>query len=624
MPVTWQQYFHARRFLTLRRGRGEEDLELVVTDTEHGPGLALWDVARDELRYLEGDFGDVQEAVLTSDGRAALVLRDEHGSEVGHVWHTPLDGTAATDLTPDLPPYVLRGIDVARSSTRIALTAVSSEGFRLLVTDSERPTDPSVLYSSANEAWNGLIAADGRFASVDTTDHNPGVRRFAVTVVGVEDPGFTATLSDGPDAPVRGVRFSPVPGDPRVLVSTERGGYARPCVWNPVDGSRVDVEAPGLRGDVVALDWSPGATRVLAVHVDAGVHRVMEFDLTTGALTPVPHPDGAYFEPDVAAAHLNIWASHYGADDEIRLLRQRFDLPLSMLRIDRSGTRELSSPLTGPAGPAGTPLRSLTVTSTDGTDVQLWAARPPGATEPGPLVLYLHGGPNMVTVDRFSPDAQAWLADGVAYAALNYRGSVTFGRDFREGFLGTVGDRETEDIEAAVRRLVDDGYARKDQIFVTGVSYGGFLTLLSLGRLPELFAGGLAFVPMADWVTGYRDMNPALRPAWRGFIGGTPEEVPDRYRHSSPITYVDQVRAPVWISQATYDTRTPPAQVYGYARALEATGGDVSVDWYTGGHETTSRTRSIAEHTHMTTLVKSALTGARWSHSPVTPPERTT
>ncbi|MGC0420091.1 prolyl oligopeptidase family serine peptidase [Embleya sp. AB8] len=456
----------------------------------------------------------------------------------------------------------------------------------------------------------------GRLLAIDTTDHNPGVRRFAVTVLATDTGAVLARLTDGPQSPVRAVRFSPVEGDGRLLVSTERTGFARPCVWNPADGSRIDVDAPHLDGDLVALDWSDDGSRVLLVHVDEGIHRVLEFDLRSRALAAIAHPAGAYFEPDVAAAHLNQWASHYAADGRIRLLHQRFDRPLTVLHVDRT-TGEQPAPAPATPRASGVRAHSRTVRSTDGTPLQLWVCRPPDAEEPLPLVLNLHGGPNLVSVDSYHPQAQAWVASGVAYASLNYRGSVTFGRRFREGFIGTIGDRELEDIESAVRRLVADGVAHPDRVFVTGASYGGFLSLLSVGRLPKLFAGAMAFVPMADWVGAYDDMNPALRAAWKAFFGAAPDLDPDRYRHSSPITYVGSVRAPVWIRQATHDTRTPPRQAYAYAKALQDAGGDVAIDWFSGGHETSSRGQEIHDQQRMTDLVRAAIEGAPWSRGPV-------
>ncbi|MEV6984319.1 prolyl oligopeptidase family serine peptidase [Sphaerisporangium sp. NPDC051017] len=613
--MSWQRFFEARQCLTLRRGRGPGDLVLLADDTGDGPRASVWDVRANVTRPVTGKVGDAENAVLTAAGDAVLSHHsDDDGSEMGHLMSTCLATGAVRDLTPDLPPYTLRGIDVAREGDQVVLTAVAEDGFSLWLVAGGPPRR---LFTSRNETWNGLISADGTLASVDTTDHNPSVRRFGVTVLDTASGNVLAFLSDGVDGPVRAVRFSPVPGDPRVLVSTERTGFARPCVWNPLDGSRLDLDAAHLTGDVVPLDWSDDAARVLLAHVDGGVHRMLELDVHTGEVTPVDHPSGAYFEPDVAATHLNIWASHYGADG-IRLLRQRFDVPLTVLGVDRAGAT--TTVLRSDTASAGVRAVSRTIRSADGTPLQLWTCAPPGATAPGPVVLYLHGGPNMVTVDRYNPQAQAWLDEGIGYAALNYRGSVTFGRDFREGFRPSLGDRELEDVDAAVECLVAEGIAARDQVFVTGVSYGGYLSLLAMGRRPHLFAGALAFVPMADWLAAYDDMNPAQRRACRYFIGGSPDEMPDAYRRASPITYVGDVRAPVWISHATHDTRCPARQVHDYALAVERAGGDVVLDWFIGGHETSSRDHAIADQRRMLGLVRSALRGERWSTGPVTPP----
>ncbi|WP_405442947.1 prolyl oligopeptidase family serine peptidase [Streptomyces niveus] len=622
MAHDWHRFFEARQCVSSRRGRGtDRDLELMTHDGPDGSVLTVWDAEKDVSRPIAGDYGDPRNAVLSADGTAILNLLDDNGSEMGHVWSLPVDGGPPDNLTPGLPPYTLRGIDVARTGDLAVVSAVDGDGFSLLLLDTTGERPPRRLFSSTAEAWNALVSADGKWAAVDTTDHNPGLRRFAVTVVSTsaDGPETPLTLSDGPAEPVRGIRFSPVPGDDRLLVSTERTGHLRPCVWHHTARSRIDLDAPHLTGDVAPLDWSDDAAYVLLVHVDAGVHHVLEWHPETGALRDVPHPPGAFFEADIADAHTNYWASHYGADGQIRLLHQRFDQPLSLLRADRE-TGEVTPRWTPPLRPRGVPLTSHTVRSADGTPVQLWAGRPAGAEGPRPLLFSVHGGPQLVTVDRYTPEAQAWLANGFAYAAVNYRGSQTFGRDFREGFWGRVGEREMEDVAACVEWLVREGVAAPGAIFISGASYGGYLSLLSLGRRPDLFAGALAFVPMADWTGAYADMNPALRTAMRTFFQRDPDDEPEAFRQASPISWVEQVRAPVWIKTGSHDTRTPPRQVHGYAEALEAAGGDVTVEWFSGGHETSSRTAELADQQRMMDLVAMALRGERWARGPVTPP----
>ncbi|WP_033295496.1 S9 family peptidase [Amycolatopsis jejuensis] len=602
----WHSRFDVPIRTASMRAPGGTGVELLLAVAKDGREISMWDPSTGTITPVPGLPPLVEDPVPGPDGRSVLMLSDDTGAELGHLWSFPADGSPARDLTPDLPSYTLRGIDVAQDGSAIAIAAVTDEGFELWLLPADGTPRP--LYQSVNEAWCSRVSADGAYASIDTTDHNPGIRRFAVTVT-TSSGHVVAVLSDGPCAPVRAVRFSPIPGDPRLLVSTERSGYARPAIWNPVTGDRVDVEAVALHGDLVSLDWSDDASLVLLSHVDEGLHRLYEYHVDTGELSRVDHPDGGYFSPDVASAITFSWASHYGPGNEIRLVRQQFHRPLEVLAVDssRRGPRTIL-----PAEPvaAGTPLRSERITSRDGTKLQLWVAAPPSATGPAPLVLSIHGGPNLVTVDGYHPAAQAWLDEGIGYASLNYRGSVTFGREFREGFWGSIGDRELEDVTAARNWLVDQGIA--SDVFISGASYGGFMTLLSLGRAPDLFAGGLATVAMADWRIAYDDMSPALQAAWRGFIGGTPESVPEKFTRSSPLTYVDNVRAPVLLSQGRADSRTPARQAQAYVDRLRARGGDALLDWFEGGHGTTSTSAMRHQQERELDLVRRALRGERW------------
>jgi dipeptidyl aminopeptidase/acylaminoacyl peptidase len=590
------------------RATGPGDAELVVEVGANGVRTSVWSPATDEVRRIPGLEGNILHPLLSPDARSVLVHVDDNGSEVGHVCAYGVDGEPPVDLTPDLAPYGLRGLGTDRAGRVIVLTTSDDDGYSLVSVGED---GPRVLYHSTSEAWYGLVSADGTVASLNTTDHNPGVRRFGLTVIDVASGERLAFLSDGETAPVTGVQFSPTAGDQRILATTERSGFARPVIWDPISGARVDVDAPHLAGELIALDWSDDGGYVLVIHVDAGVHRVYEYALATHQLRPLSHPDGAYFEPDVSSPRPLIWASHYGPGAEIRLLRQRFDRPLEILRLNRSSADITVWPQGGPVDESSGPLRSVIVDSLDGTPVQLWVATPPDAEGPVPFVVWIHGGPNLVSIDEYNPRGMAWLEEGFGYAAVNYRGSVTFGRRFREGFWGAPGEGELEDIEACVRRLVAEGLAREDAVFISGESYGGFLTLLSLGKRPGLFAGGLAFVALADWALAYEDMHASLRLPWKHFLGETPElEVVHRRR--SPLTYARNVRAPLLMSQATSDTRTTPRQAAEYVRRLRDWGGDVLLTWFDGGHETSSTTSLVHDQEMVIELARRALRGERW------------
>ncbi|KWX10738.1 hypothetical protein TR74_01820, partial [Carbonactinospora thermoautotrophica] len=70
----------------------------------------------------------------------------------------------------------------------------------------------------------------------------------------------------------------------------------------------------------------------------------------------------------------------------------------------------------------------------------------------------------------------------------------------------------------------------------------------------------------------------------RTLFGGTPQEVPERYERSSPITYVANVRVPVFISAGVNDPRCPIRQIENYLNRLAELGTPYEVYRYEAGH----------------------------------------
>jgi dipeptidyl aminopeptidase/acylaminoacyl peptidase len=186
--------------------------------------------------------------------------------------------------------------------------------------------------------------------------------------------------------------------------------------------------------------------------------------------------------------------------------------------------------------------------------------------------------------EGFSAEAQAWLDHGFAFMSVNYHGSTTFGRDFQQSIQGALGTVEVDDMAAARAWAVGEGVARPDQVLVSGLSYGGYLTLQAMGRRPELWAGGIATVAIADWALMYEDQAPTLRGSQVAFFGGTPDETAYATRVASPITYADDFAAPILVIQGRNDTRCPARQMEAFVAKLTARGKDISVHWFDAGH----------------------------------------
>ena len=190
--------------------------------------------------------------------------------------------------------------------------------------------------------------------------------------------------------------------------------------------------------------------------------------------------------------------------------------------------------------------------SFDGRRIQGWLLRQPNPN--APLVVYVHGGPTSVTADMWRTDVQALAQAGFQLFAPNYRGSTSFGSEFRDLNIGDVGGGDAQDVLYGARYATQLlGLRTKPAIM--GGSYGGYLTLWALTTQPEEWAGGVGFVPVADWVEDYYLLDASFRYYDVHFLGGTPEEEPELYRERSPITHLAQLQAPLLIIHGENDSR---------------------------------------------------------------------
>jgi dipeptidyl aminopeptidase/acylaminoacyl peptidase len=218
----------------------------------------------------------------------------------------------------------------------------------------------------------------------------------------------------------------------------------------------------------------------------------------------------------------------------------------------------------------------------------------PEGDGPFPTVCNIHGGPEWHERDRFDPETQAFVDNGYAVAVINYRGSTGYGIAFREALLQNVCFTETEDILACVDALVADGTTDPERVFWNGWSWGGCLACFNAGTQPDRWRAIFAGIPAGDFVAAHDHSAPELQ-AWdEAAYGGTPEQVPDRYARSDPMTYVDDVRAPILVIAGEADPRCPIEGVMPWVDALRARNHPVELVLYPEGHHTNSMQAQVA------------------------------
>jgi dipeptidyl aminopeptidase/acylaminoacyl peptidase len=573
----WRQRFRTPliEHATLAARRPERGLVVSAQDGRT-VRLSAWDVAGQQLTALTDGPHDVREGWIDPTGSFVYHLRDEDGTELGHLVRTAFEGGPAQDVTPGLAPYTLRGLGFSRSGRVLAVNPVNADGFALYAIDLlPRLGTPRLLFRDTWETWGALLSARGDLAACWSTARAGGIRRHTLLVFDAVTGDLVGELDDGRQAGVVGVGFSPVEGDDRILASTTRNGYLRPVVWDPRSGHRLDLTVDELDGDVRPLDWSADARRLLLCQL-GGAQQLHVHELDTGRLTTLDHPQGTYVEALSGTAT-------FGPRDTIVGLRATATTPPEFVELDGHTGHQRRTLLSSADAPPTHPWRSVTFHSSDATPVQAWIAAPRG-TGPFPTILEVHGGPHLAVDECYDPGVQCWLDAGYAWMSVNYRGSTGFGREFAEQIWGELGHWELEDMVAGREWLIDHGISRPDEIFVHGGSYGGYLTLLALGKRPDLWVAGMALVAIGDLVAGYEQASDALRAAKAGWMLGTPSERPEAWRASSPITYAAGVTAPVLVIQARNDTRTPAGQLENYERRMRALGKDIRVVWLDGGH----------------------------------------
>jgi dipeptidyl aminopeptidase/acylaminoacyl peptidase len=581
----WKQRFNAPRFLLAYMARTNPSRGIVIGNQVNSYQVYAWQTDIGELRLLTDRSAPTNRGWISPDGQYVYFLDDQSGNELGHLTRVPFNGGAFEDVTPNLPTYTLRGVSLSRNGRRLAFDVVNKAGFQLHIVDlgpQGELSEPQLIFKSEKEAWGAVLSSDGAIAGIMSTARAGGQRRRSLLAIDTADGHLVNEVWDGPQADIEIVTFSPLPNDQRVLAMTSRSGFKQPFIWNPLTDERLDLDCGDLPGEIVPLDWSPDGATILLCQLHRGQQQLYGYRLADRVLMRLAHPEGTFYDPiiGVPGEGESPW---FGSNEEIWGIWEDSASPTRLIALDAQSGTPTRTLLPAIEVPPGHALRSFTFSSSDGQEVQAWLGLPDGEG-PFPVVFDIHGGPHAVRTNYFRQTGQAWLDHGFAYCALNYRGSMTFGRAFKEQIWGDIGHWELEDLVAARAYLVGQGFANPEAVFLFGESYGGFMTLFALGKRPELWAGGMPMVAIADFALAYEDASDALKSFFAGLFGGTPAQRPEAYAASSPIIYADNVRAPIYIMQGKHDTRTPPRQIELYEAKLKSLGKSIEVEWFDAGH----------------------------------------
>jgi len=507
------------------------------------------------------------EVSVLPDGRFAW-WSDTTGGERGRLV-TPGPNGAPEPVLPGFPEGWPMGY--AFVGDRSAITIEVDGVYTTSVVDGTSP--PRVLWSTPFPSGvgrlypvDGGLSADGSLVCVRHAEAGD-ILHFALRVFDANTGDVVGDLLDE-GRHLEPQAWSPTPGDQRLAFTSERAAFERPAIWDPTTGQRRDL-AVDLPGAAFPLAWWPDASALLVRHELEGRAQLYRLDLRTGSIELVVDPRGDIEEE--LGAHVrpdgSVWLKASDAAHVSRIVSADLD---EILPAD-------------PEAPLGRAYRSFFFDDPAGQRIQALVFTPDG-DGPFPTVLSVHGGPEWNERDRYDPEVQAFVDAGYAVVLVNYRGSTGYGVAFRRALIGNVCFTETEDLIAGLDALEAEGIVDPERVFWSGWSWGGCLGCFNAGVHPDRWRAMFLGIPSGDMVAAHWAAAPELQ-AWDDAVyGGSPDEVPEAYRRSDPMTYVGNVKAPILVIAGEKDPRCPPEGVTPWVDAVRGSGVPVEVEFYPAGH----------------------------------------
>jgi dipeptidyl aminopeptidase/acylaminoacyl peptidase len=379
------------------------------------------------------------------DGEGYLreVRKHVHVFDVGKKTSIQLTSGPFDDSEPAWSPD---GQEVAFVSNRTLPDPDRAQDADVYVVAAREGEIPRRLETGPGTDASPVFSPDGKWiayvAGGDPKDLWYGASHLALASVGGGKPRpLTAEL----DRNVTSPRFAP-DGRSVLFLLEDRGN--RHLARVPVEGGRVERLVEGER-DVTAFDVAPGGTIVV--------------------LESSPHQP-----PEISAV----------AGSGLRRLTRANDEFLKTITLGR--------------------VERFQATSRDGTVVDGFLTLPPGYTAGRrvPTLLRVHGGPADQYSTAFEMQWQVLAGHGYAVVAANPRGSTGRGTAYSRAIWADWGNKDYEDVMAAVDHVVGIGVADPARLGVGGWSYGGILTnyvITKTGRFKAAVSGS----GISNYLAGY-------------------------------------------------------------------------------------------------------------------------
>jgi len=535
----------------------------VLAGTDDLGSLQLVEIAPDGTRTPLTDLPSKCSGRYLPGSRTVVVAHDNGGDE--HTQLSLLDLSAPLarparleDLEPLVadPDYMHNLEDVTATSLVYSTNRRNGVDMDVVVRDLATGEE-RVVFDEGGYVVETVVSHDGTSVAVNRLSLRPN--SMVVSVAGA------GTLTD-PEELAGHESIAWAAGDDALVLSSNHEREFAAVVRLGLDGSwatLVEDDAHDL------LCWvAPDAASMVVGTLDDGVVRLAVHEVTG------EHRCALDLPADVVPTAV-VWSA-----DSRRILVSLTAAtdPGSLYRVD-AGTGRAEPVVDGrDAIPAHLRARLTTpsthrVPTPDGEQVPCFVYAGASDGDPavaGASVVHVHGGPEAAALRIFSPVLQALSLLGFAVLVPNVRGSTGYGKrwyslDDVDLRLDSVADL------AALHAWLPELGLDQARSSLWGGSYGGYMVLAGVAMQPSLWAAGVDIVGMSSLVT-FLENTSGYRRAFREREYGSLEHDRDLLVRASPITYLEDMAAPLFVIHGANDPRVPLSEAEQVAKALEAKG----------------------------------------------------
>ena len=479
------------------------------------------------------------------DDRTIFFTKDNDGDEKHDIYSIDIHTKAVTQLTnttesQDMP------VDVSPDGKWMIFNANRNHRQMNLFRMNLETKAVKQLTDHANPAMGGMYSKDGSMLAYGTNEEENLVnadiylikpdgseqRRVVQLEVGSQD-SFADWSEDG--------SF--------FAFTTDVNGNNQVAIYH------LETEEIKLYGDGSQAESASkviGNDKILAIaNKNASLSPIL-YDVKTGEKTTLEFPPGI----SIGSELIN--------DDEIIMTINRPLSPSTLMRFNLN-TQESEILLETDMGTIDKSLfvdgEHIFYPSLDGTEIPgiVYKPRDFDPNKKYPAIIMPHGGPTAQYFLYFTPSVQYFTDLGYVILHPNVRGSTGYGSEFRDACIKDWGGKDHEDWIAGREWLIENAAVDPEKVVIYGGSYGGYATLWAMGNSPDLWAAGVAWVPVSDLHSMYELSMEHFKFFLRQQMG---DPVKDKalWIERSPLTHIQNMQAPLLLVHGKNDPRCPVSQ----------------------------------------------------------------